>query len=93
MNAPVTLPIIVKEWERNGRGEKIRVTLDHFKSADTIDARVWWTDEAGEVRPGKGLTLGLKHLPALAEAIAEALVLARKHGLIGDGAYRTGGTR
>ena len=36
---------------------------------------------SGEVRPGKGgLVVGLRHLPALAEALASALATARANG-------------
>jgi hypothetical protein len=78
-----TLPIVVAEWPKNEKGEKVRVTLDSFKGHDTIDARVWWPGDDGHLRAGKGLTVGIRHLPALAAAFAEALALAREHGLIG----------
>jgi hypothetical protein len=55
-------PIVVAEWDRNSR-EVVRVALDQYKGRDTINARVWYHDDDGVLRPGKaGITLALKHL-------------------------------
>jgi hypothetical protein len=43
--------------------------------------RLWYRTHPGEVRPGKGgLVVGLRHRPALAEALASALATARANG-------------
>ena len=63
------LPFTAGEWPRNNR-EDVRVRLDLFKGRVIVDCRTWWRDEAGELRPGRGgLTLSVRHLPALAEAL------------------------
>ena len=63
------LPFTAGEWPRNNR-EDVRVRLDLFKDKVIVDCRTWWRDEAGELRPGRGgLTLSVRHLPALAEAL------------------------
>jgi hypothetical protein len=70
-NLPV-LPLITAEWDRNSR-EIVRVALDQSNGRHTINARVWYR-EGDEVRPSKsGITLALKQLPALAEAVGKAL--------------------
>jgi hypothetical protein len=75
-------PIVVAEWDRNGR-EIVRVALDRFNNRYTIDVRAWWRDADGSWRPGRGgLTLAVKHLPALADGLASALDRARVFGLI-----------
>jgi hypothetical protein len=75
-------PIIVAEWQRNSR-EIVRVALDRFNNRETIDIRSWWQDGEGKWRPGRGgLTLAVRHLPALADALADALQQARALGLI-----------
>jgi Transcriptional Coactivator p15 (PC4) len=75
-------PIIIAEWRRNDR-EIVRVALDRFNNRETIDIRSWWQDGEGNWRPGRGgLTLSVKHLPALAEGLADALDRARALGLI-----------
>jgi hypothetical protein len=80
-----SFPVIVAEWPRNRR-ETIRVSLDEYQGRTTIDCRAWWHDGDGELKPGKaGLTLAVKHLPALAEAIGRALVRAQDLGLLNDG--------
>ena len=75
-------PVIVAEWNRNDR-EVVRVALDRYNGRETIDIRAWWQDAEGGWRPGRsGLTLAVKHLPALANALAKALQRARVLGLI-----------
>jgi hypothetical protein len=73
-------PIIVAEWRRNTR-ESIRIALDLFNGRHTIDVRAWWKDDVGNLRPGRGgITIAVRHLPALADGLANAL--GRALGLI-----------
>jgi hypothetical protein len=75
-------PIFVAEWDRNSR-EVVRVALDHYNGRHTINARVWYHDDNDVLKPGKtGIDLAVKHLPALADAMAKALTVARDLGLI-----------
>jgi hypothetical protein len=75
-------PVIVTEWQRNSR-EIVRVALDRFNNRETIDIRSWWQDSEGNWRAGRGgLTLAVRHLPALADGLADALQQARVLGLI-----------
>jgi hypothetical protein len=75
-------PIVIAEWQRNSR-EIIGVALDRYNDRQTIDIRSCWQDGEGNWRPGRGdLTLGVKHLPALAEGLAEALQRAQVLGLL-----------
>jgi hypothetical protein len=47
--------------------------------------RSWYKTESGEPKPSRaGITLAVRHLPALAQALATALVRAREMGLIAD---------
>ncbi|MBO1903981.1 transcriptional coactivator p15/PC4 family protein [Microvirga sp. 3-52] len=78
------LPVTLAEWPRNSR-ETLRVRLDSFNGQTIIDCRSWWSDANGELRPGKsGLTLAVRHLPDLPDALANALVHARSTGLLMD---------
>jgi hypothetical protein len=79
------LPIIIAEWPKNGR-ENIRVSLGKFQSNHTIDLRLWYSAEDGTMRPGnKGITVSVKHLPQLANALAEAERRAGELGLLAEG--------
>jgi hypothetical protein len=81
-NAAV-FPLVIAGWNRNAR-EVIRVALDRYEGRHTIKVRVWYRN-GHEIKPGKsGLALGVKHLPALADAVAKALVQSRELGLIDD---------
>jgi hypothetical protein len=72
---------LIAAWPKNSR-EEIRVNLDRFKERDTIDIRVWWFD-GDERKPGRsGITLAVRHLASLAEALAKALVEAERRGLL-----------
>ena len=74
--------VIVSTWPKNGR-EWLMVRLDLYKSHAVIDARNWYAGANGELKPGRsGLTLTIKHLPQLADALAKALALATERGLI-----------
>jgi hypothetical protein len=45
----------------------------------------WFAADDGSIQPTKrGLSIGLKHLPRIAEETARALDFAREHGLIED---------
>jgi hypothetical protein len=76
-----SFPIVITEWERNSR-EIVRVALDQYNGAFTINVRVWYRD-GDEFKPGRsGLTLALKHLPKLASGLANALSRAEAMGMI-----------
>jgi len=75
-------PIIIAEWPRNSR-ELVRVCLDRFNKCNTIDVRAWWRDSNSTFKPSRqGLTLAVKHLPALADALAQAFQRAQALGLV-----------
>lgn len=78
------LPIVVSQWPRNSR-DTIRVKLDTYQGRNTIDVRSWYPDAEGKLKPGKGFTVSVAHLPALAKGFAEALRLANTLGLLEGG--------
>jgi hypothetical protein len=79
---PPDLPLALAEWPRNER-ETVRVRLDRYNGHVVVDCRCWWSDASGELKPGRGgLTLAVRHLPALADAVAAALTQAQVHGLL-----------
>ena len=78
------LPITLAEWPRNSR-EMVRVRIDLYGGQVVVDCRSWWRNADGELRPGKGgLTLSVRHLPALATATDAALAHARSAGHLTD---------
>jgi hypothetical protein len=82
VGAAIEFPISIAEWDRNER-EVVRVALDQYRGCNTIDLRNWFRAADGELRPTKsGLTLSLKHLPALADALERALAKARELRLL-----------
>lgn len=77
-------PIIIREWKKNGR-KLVRVSLGEYQGHRTVDARIWFEAGDGEKRPGRsGLTVAVRHLPALAAALVAAEAEARRLGLIDD---------
>lgn len=78
------LPIVISEWQKNSR-EVLRVRLDAYKGQTVIDCRAWY-GEPDNLKPGRGgLTLSVKHLPALADALSKALEQANANGLLQEG--------
>ena len=76
------LPLTLAEWPRNAR-ETVRVRLDRYNGHVVVDCRCWWSDATGELKPGRsGLTLAVRHLPALADALAATLKRAQDTGLL-----------
>jgi hypothetical protein len=75
---------LIAAWPKNSR-EEVRVCLDPYKDTDTVDLRTWWRDGNNELRPGRsGLTLALRHLPRIAEALTKALYEAERRGLLSE---------
>lgn len=75
----------IAAWPLNRR-ETLRVSLSEFNGHPIIDARVWFDDGGGCIKPGrKGLTLGVKHLPKLVDAMTKLLAEAQVRGLVGLG--------
>lgn len=79
---PITIAAIQK-----GDGE-VRITLDEFRGAPTIDVRLFepFTLARVPMPTRKGVTMGIARLPALARALADAERQARQLGLIGGAA-------
>jgi hypothetical protein len=84
--------IIVAEWPKNDR-EVVRVVLDEYNGHPLVNARLWFQGDGGELRPGKGLSVGIRHLPALTEAFTRALTIATEQGLIHSPSSPEGGGR
>ena len=75
---------VIAEWKRNSR-EQIVVSLDEYQGHPVFDIRAWYHSADDSLKPGKtGITLAVKHLPAMADAIAKALDEARELGLLVD---------
>jgi hypothetical protein len=74
-------PLIVAEWWKNRGGESVRVQLSTFKDCNIVDVRVWRADKVGMMRPGRGISLRIQHLPRLIDALTTALDKARSLNL------------
>lgn len=74
---------IVAEIPKNQR-EAIRVTLGIFKDHQIANIRVWFRPNGGEgLLPGKnGIAFNVELLPAVANALTEAVCVARESGLL-----------
>jgi hypothetical protein len=85
---PLFESIPFAEFKKNGR-ECVRVVVELFKGSTVNAVRVWYRDQAGELRPGRsGISMAIKHLPALAEGLVKALAWARERGLFDDGGIK-----
>lgn len=73
--------VTVAEWPTK-RGEILRVGIEQYKSSWLFNVRRWFEADDGEMRPGKGLAISVKHLPRLAEATTKALAIARQRGFL-----------
>jgi Transcriptional Coactivator p15 (PC4) len=74
-------PLLIAEWPIK-RGEIARVSIENYKGTWLISLRKWFEAEDGQLRPGKGISLSVKHLRRISAAMDDALAAARKSGLI-----------
>src|SRR5580693_1666503 len=81
-NADDVEPILIAEWPVS-RGEIARVAIRNFKGSWLIDLRKWFETGDGQLRAGpKGISLSVKHLRRISEAMTEAIEVARSRGLL-----------
>ena len=60
----------MREFQKNGRGEVVRITREEYKGADLINIRVWFTASDGELRPSKtGIAINGSQIDQLIEAL------------------------
>jgi hypothetical protein len=72
---------VVADIPKNQR-ETIRVELDEYEGNQLVATRVWYSDD-GELKPTrKGLSIAIKHLPAIRAALEQAEKVARAEGLL-----------
>lgn len=69
----MTGEVIIAEWAENQR-EKLRVRLDSYQGRAVLDVRNWYVD-GGTMKPGRGLTVAVRHAQALSEALAKAAAI------------------
>lgn len=73
---------LICEISKNSR-ETIRVTLGEFNGRQIAGIRVWFKADDGSLRPGKaGIAFKVELLPAVAEALAEAVRHTRPDGML-----------
>lgn len=80
-NAGDVEPLLIAEWPIK-RGEIARVSIENYKGTWLISLRKWFEAEEGRFRPGKGISLSVKHLRRISTAMDDALVAAGERGLI-----------
>ena len=75
-------PITFAEIQKNRR-ERIIVRIDEFKGTVILHAWTWVEGADGRLQAGRnGLAVALPHLPALTDALQQALAKALASGLL-----------
>lgn len=62
---------ILLDTPKNSR-EQLRVSVSTFKGRELVHVRGWYADDAGELKPGKGIALKAEHLAPVIEALQRA---------------------
>jgi hypothetical protein len=79
-----TFPVIIAQWRRSAN-DTVMIKIDQFNGTAVIDIRAWWTSPTGELRAGRsGITMSVRHLPSLADALTQAEATARELGLLSE---------
>jgi hypothetical protein len=81
---PLAEPVTVTTFAANRGGDGVYIRLTSWEGHNLIDVRKWRADAQGISRPGKGLALGVRHLPTLIAGLTKALRKAEELGLLGD---------
>ena len=78
----MTSETIIAEWQKNSR-ELLRVRLDEYQGQRVICCRAWYKGADGNMKPGRGgLTVSIRHLPAILIAMSDAYKVALDSGLL-----------
>jgi hypothetical protein len=82
---PAKPEMVIAEWQLS-RLHWLRIAIEHYKGANYIDIRKWFIgDHDDELHPGKqGITINIKYLPILTDAIVKAHAIAVAKGLVTD---------
>jgi Transcriptional Coactivator p15 (PC4) len=73
---------------RKSHTEVLRIEVSEFAGRSVFSIRTWFLSDEGSLRPGKsGITLALKRLPSVAEALQKALDHSRSKNLLTEGAH------
>lgn len=84
-------PVVIAEKPAGRQGEVLCVELSEFKGSPYLSQRKWFSNEAGELRPGKGLTVAVAELPWLVAQLERAEVEALRLGLLDEESYQVAG--
>jgi Transcriptional Coactivator p15 (PC4) len=72
-------------WKNRGRVESFHVSLSEYEGHALINVRIYATGTDGIDRPTqKGVAMGVRKLPELAQALVKAEAQARSLGLLDD---------
>lgn len=58
-----------------GETEELRIALREYQNHKFLDIRKWWRNNEGQWLPGKGVTVKVRELAAVRDAIAKAIGL------------------
>jgi hypothetical protein len=76
---------IAKFWKNRRRIESVHVTLSEYEGHPLINVRIYATGTDGIDRPTtKGVAMGIRKLPELAQALVKAEAKARALGLLDE---------
>jgi hypothetical protein len=81
---PLAVPIVAGEFLADSTGFIVRVTLQRWNGAAICDVRRFAPADEGAAQTGRGISVAVRKLPALAAAINAALDVARDLGLVNN---------
>ena len=82
--ATTAAPIAVGQFQLNGK-DTIRAELGDFNGTTVANFRKWFDDDGTAKPTRKGIAFAVRHLPAFAALVNDALARARADGLIEEG--------
>ena len=60
----------MREFQKNDRGEMVRIVREDYRGTDLVNIRVWYRADNGEMRPSKaGIAINGGQIDQLIEAL------------------------
>lgn len=82
---PPASEIEIGTFPLNGR-DTVRAALSEFNGQSVVNFRKWYRDGDGTAKPTrKGIAFAVRHLPAFAALVNDALARVCADGLLNDG--------
>ena len=88
---PLRAPHLIDARAIRGGREELRIELSEYRGFTYVGLRRWYRDEAGDWKPGKGLSVTADLIPWLRVGLEQAECRALELNLLDEESYESAG--